>query len=369
MKKVCLSTFYLLVALLATAQSQPHKKAVIGYVFGSRLLDVSQIEAHRLTHINYAFAVIVENEVVPSPGNRYDEQNIPALQALKRQNPDLKILTSIGGWGGSGGFSDAALSPESRAAFTRSALAFMQRHQFDGIDIDWEYPAQPGAGNPYRAEDQQNFTLLMQSLRNALDSLAAAQSRKPYLLTIAAAAGQRFIDLTEMSQVARYLDFATIMSYDFTGAWSKETGHHSNLYASKIGKGSTMDGAKSAELLITAGVPADKLALGAAFYGKAWAMPNTESKGLYQTALRFEREYRYHQVRDSLIAQAGYKRFWDKDAKAHYLFHPSAQVFVSYESPRAIRHKMRYIRRRGLKGVMFWEYFGDPAGDLLKQMR
>ena len=369
MKKVYLSTFCVLFGLLATAQPRPPQKAVIGYVFGSRPLDISRIEANRLTHINYAFAVIVENEVVPSPGNRYDEQNVPALQKLKLQNPNLQILISIGGWGGSGGFSDAALSPESRAAFTRSALAFLQRHQFDGIDIDWEYPAQPGAGNPYRAEDQQNFTLLLQSLRSALDSLATAQSRKPYLLTIAAAAGQRFIDLTEMPEVARYLDFATIMSYDFTGAWSKETGHHSNLYASKIGKGSTMDGAKSAELLIAAGVPADKLALGAAFYGKAWAMPHAEANGLNQTALRFEREYRYHQIRDSLIAQAGYKRFWDKDAKAHYLFHPGANVFVTYESPRAIREKMRYIRRRGLKGVMFWEYFGDPTGELLKQMQ
>ncbi|MBP9077403.1 MAG: hypothetical protein KBG02_11125, partial [Haliscomenobacter sp.] len=146
------SVFFLFAAALISAAFAPpkEKKLVIGYVFGRKPLDMTLIDAHKLTHINYAFAVIEGTEVVPSNGNRHDSINIPALIALKRQNPDLQILISIGGWGGSGAFSDAALTPESRSAFTRSAISYMQRWGFDGIDIDWEYPGQPGAGNPYR---------------------------------------------------------------------------------------------------------------------------------------------------------------------------------------------------------------------------
>lgn len=366
LKRLC-STWVLLLAFIGVDASTP-RPLVVGYVFGSSLLDVSKIDVTRLTHINYAFAVITDNQVVPSKANQFDAQNLQALHALKQRNPDLKILISIGGWSGSGGFSDAAYTPENRATFVASALEYMQRYQFDGIDIDWEYPGQIGAGNPFRVEDKQNFTAMLKELRMALDALSAT-TQIHYPLTIAAAAGASFIANTEMNIAAQYLDFVNIMTYDFTGSWSMETGHHTNLFASKMGKGSRMDSNKGVALLIAAGVPVEKLVLGVAFYGKSWILTQPDARGLNQTASSFYKELRYTAIEDTMLSDSGYRKYWDKQAKASYMYNEKTNVFVTYESPRSIKHKMRYIRKEGLRGVMFWEYFGDTQGRLLRKMR
>ncbi len=344
------------------------KPFVVGYVFGNKLLDPSLIDPRDLTHINYAFAEIVANEVVPSKANRLDSVNIPALLSLKKINPELKIMISIGGWGGSGGFSDAALTEASRATFTRSAIRYMLDHGFDGIDIDWEYPGQPGAGNTHRPEDKANFTLMLRDLRQSLDSLAREKGHPRYLLTIAAGAGQRFLDFTEMDKAQAYLDFVTIMTYDFSGSWSTHAAHHTNLFPSIAGKGSELDAAKSVELMRKSGVPANKILLGAAFYGRGWNLKSSEERGLNQEAASFYRDFSYHTIRDSLITSAGYVGYWDRAARAPYLFHPDALIFVTYENGKSIRQKMRYVRREKLRGIMFWEYFGDKGQELVKKI-
>ena len=304
------SGFLLLLVIAVVCWSfilpEREKPFVVGYVFGNKQIDPSLIDPRDLTHINYAFAEIVDNEVVPSRANRLDSVNIPALLSLKKINPDLKIMISIGGWGGSGGFSDAALTEENRGIFTQSAIRYMLDHGFDGIDIDWEYPGQAGAGNTHRPEDKANFTLMLRDLRQSLDSLARENGQPRYLLTIAAGAGQRFLDFTEMGKAQEYLDFVTIMTYDFSGSWSTHAAHHTNLFPSTIGKGSDLDAAKSVALMRKSGVPANKILLGAAFYGRGWNLKSPEERGLNQEVASFYRDFRYHIIRDSLIASAGY---------------------------------------------------------------
>ncbi len=123
------------------------------------------IHPEKLTHINFAFARI-------DKGGRVVFENpdfAPALKsllALKQQNPQLKIIISVGGWEADG-FSDAALTDASRNAFAESAVELLRAHGADGIDLDWEYPGQGVAGIKYRAEDKQNFTLLLKTLRSA----------------------------------------------------------------------------------------------------------------------------------------------------------------------------------------------------------
>ena len=86
--------------------SDNNEKYVIGYVFpGDKLIDANDIPANKFTHINYAFANIEDGEVVE--GFSLDAENYKILNALKRQNPTLKILASVGGWTWSGDFSDA----------------------------------------------------------------------------------------------------------------------------------------------------------------------------------------------------------------------------------------------------------------------
>ena len=178
--------------LLASCGNNPRgsEYMVVGYVAGFRSYDFSKIDATRLTHINYAFANIIDGQVMFGSDKIDDTEmnsnDIRALTALKKVNPELKVLVSVGGWGWSGNFSDAALTDSSRERFAVSAAAFVREHDLDGIDLDWEYPNHPGAGNIYRPEDVHNFTLMLGCVRKHLDSLSAEQGRKEgYLLTIA----------------------------------------------------------------------------------------------------------------------------------------------------------------------------------------
>jgi len=90
-----------------------------------------------------------------------DLANLQALTALRESYPHLKVMISVGGWTWSGGFSDMALTKASRKTFIDSAIAFLNQHKLDGIDLDWEYPGLPGAGNTHRPEDKKNFTRLL----------------------------------------------------------------------------------------------------------------------------------------------------------------------------------------------------------------
>ena len=148
------------VAASPPAEGPPPKAAIIGYVFPQeRLLAPDEIDAAKLTHINYAFANVKDGRLVE--GFARDAENLRVLTGLRARNPELRVLVSVGGWTWSKGFSDAALTAESRRRFCESAVAYVKRHDLDGLDVDWEYPGLPGDNNPYRPEDRANFTALM----------------------------------------------------------------------------------------------------------------------------------------------------------------------------------------------------------------
>ncbi|MEM6377271.1 MAG: glycoside hydrolase family 18 protein [Bacteroidota bacterium] len=337
---------------------------IVGYVFGSKPIDPATVDAKRLTHINYAFADIVDNEVVGYLP--HDEENYAALNSLKKINPNLKILISIGGWGKSNGFSDAALTEESRATFVASAIKYMEVNQLDGIDLDWEYPAQPGAGNIHRPEDKQNFTLILRDLRTALDKVGE-RDEKHYLLTIASAANERYLALTEMDKAQVYLDFINVMTYDFAGSWSDSTAHQANLYPSTTGKGSSISAAQSVDWHIAAGIPVEKLVLGVPFYGRYWTGVDSTLQGLHQTATQESGGMGYHEIM-SLAEDGQHQRFWDEQAKAPYLWEPNTQKFLTYDDPETMTYKAVYIQEKGMAGAMYWQNGSDTTGTLLRAL-
>src|SRR5690554_3352068 len=230
-------------------------KVIIGYVFSpDEKLDPDTIAAEKLTHINYAFSNIEAGQLVE--GFAYDAENYQLLQTLKARNPDLKILTSVGGWTWSGQFSDMALTRESRQRFIDSALDFVRRHQLDGVDIDWEYPGLPGDDNIHRPEDGTNFTLLLRDLRAELDQLEQELGR-PLLLTIASGGFPDFIAKSDIGNWQEYLDFINIMAYDYNFPTNgNRTGHNAPLFAPE---GDVMSGDQAVRDHIAAGVPAEKL--------------------------------------------------------------------------------------------------------------
>ena len=210
---------FLVIALLAVGTSCAHRPAIepapageprlVGYLasWGVRTKGtrIAELPADRLTHIIYAFGRITPDGVlaladpcldvarcsspdsVMTPGG-----NFQALRELKARHPGLRLLLAIGGWTGSGRFSDVALTPESRSKFVASTLDLAIRSTgglFDGVDIDWEYPVRGGlASNAKRPEDRQNFAELLREFRRKLSEQGTRDGRR-YELTIATVAG------------------------------------------------------------------------------------------------------------------------------------------------------------------------------------
>jgi chitinase len=353
-------------ALTAPPASRPAAAGVIiAYVFPKDgLIDPAEIAADQLTHINYAFANVVGGKVVE--GFAKDTENFKALTGLRSKHPHLKVLVSAGGWTWSKAFSDAALTAQSRKVFVDSAVAFVQRHDLDGFDVDWEYPGMVGDGNVFRPEDKENFTTLMAELRAALDVLGRARKRHLFL-TFAAGASTEFLDHTEMAKVQASVDFVNLMTYDFRESGDGgEAGHHANLYPNPADPRQASADREVREFL-AAGVPPSKLVLGVPFYGRAWSVSSAENRGLYQPAKATPEkiETGYASLAADRIGKGGFERVWDEKAQAPFLWNADKKIFVSYEDPESLRAKCRYIREHKLAGAMFWEYYSDRSGVLL----
>ncbi|HVS93134.1 MAG TPA: glycoside hydrolase family 18 protein [Mucilaginibacter sp.] len=366
-----LFAFTLLIPALVFAQSPGHKKyVIIGYVGGYHgLYDSTMVHPKRLTHINYAF-VVVRNNRAYMEHEKTDTVNFRNLLKLKKINPKLKVLISIGGWGGSRYFSDAVFTDTARQGFAASAVAIVKKYGLDGIDIDWEYPNDIGAGNIYRPEDKHNYTLMFRQLRLDLDTLQK-QTGKTLYLTAAVGGFTRFITLTEMGDVAKYLDYVSLMTYDLADDTLHMVLHHTNLYASKGYK--TLC---SADLAVkdfeAAGVPANKLVVGVAFYGHTFVAVDSAKiiLGARTSSVHINRPGGggYTFIKDSLINRKGFKYYRDEDAKAPYLYNDSLRQFVTFDDEWSVKNKCRYVKSNNLGGVMFWEYATDKKEYLLKEI-
>lgn len=352
------------------ARDSPDYK-IIGYVAGwKENWTTDKIDARKLTHINYAFAVIEDGRVVARHGT--DPYNFKVLDSLKQENPDLKLLISVGGWADSHKFSDAALTEKSRTLFAESAIEFMKKYNLDGVDIDWEYPASSGQNNMYRAVDKQNFTLMLKKLREQLDIRSEIDGRtddNPYLLTVATGASQGFLNNTEMHKAHQYLDFVNVMTYDFHTGGNPVAGHHTNLYPSGSINWTGRSSDQAIQWYIDAGIPPYKLVLGVAFYGRFWSNVRPNGHGLYEWTPEGDRGgFDFHEIKTNYENKKGFTRYWDDHAKAPYLWNPDTRTFITYDDQESLTHKTYYIKARGLGGVMFWEYSSDTTGVLLNTL-
>lgn len=326
-----------------------------GYVVRRALGDVTEKQARQLDVINIAFGLCVESKI------KFD--GVSCLGDIKRIrgfNPDIKILLSVGGWG-AGGFSPMAASGEGRDSFAESALDVMRDANLDGIDIDWEYPCIDSAGIEASPDDRVNFTLMLAALREKLDTVSDTHGGRA-MLTAAVGSGQYFIDNTEMDKVAKLLNYVSLMTYDMRGSWTKSTGHHTNLMSGDEGDPASV--LHSVKIYKAAGVPREKLIIGAAFYSRIWKGVKNENHGLHAPASQtggFGPSY--GDLAENYIGHGGWVEYWDDDAKAPWLF--NGESFLSYDNPKSIALKCRYVKEAGLGGIMYWEHSCDKTGELL----
>jgi chitinase len=222
-----------------------------------------------------------------------------------------------------------------------------------------------GAGHPFRPQDKQNFTALLKELREDFNREEATNHRKLYL-TIAAGSSDDFIAHTEMEKVAKYVDTVNLMAYDYLEPDSDAvTGHHSPLFHDPAdNRNFSTD--QSVRAFENAGVPAEKIVLGIPFYGHAWGQVPDVNHGFLQSGKQVPNFQTPYRIISANLLNQGYVRYWDAAASAPYLYNAQTHIFVSYEDPESIAAKGHYVLQNKLAGIMFWEYFGDANGTLLK---
>ncbi len=357
------------------------------------------IPAEKITHINYAFANLGADLKIALgdayaaidkyyPGDTWDQPYRGTYNqlnnVLRAEYPHIRTLISVGGWTWSKYFSDVALTEETRAVFAQSCVEFIRQYNFDGVDIDWEYPVCCGLpDNHYRPEDKENYTLLMAELRSQLDA-AGVEDDREYLLTIASPAGYDKMENIELGPLAEQLDWMNIMCYDLRGAWDLTmTGHHGALYPNPDDPAdpdiaAMYNGEYAIQHHLDEGVPADKIVMGVPFYGRAWGgVPNVDG-GLFQPATHVppgtwdDWASGATGVNDfweieQYEASGGYTKFWDDHTKAPYLYNPGAHGghFIGYDDEQSMGIKVDYVNESGLGGIMLWEITADRNETLL----
>ncbi|MDZ4707237.1 MAG: glycoside hydrolase family 18 protein [Saprospiraceae bacterium] len=347
---LCLCSF-----TLSQAQAPPRSK-IIAYYTGDGE-GIKKYPVHQLTHIIYSFMGI-RNDTL---GFRNDKQKqtLRDLVALKTKNPQLKIMVAIGGWGGCAPCSELFASAEHRVNFAKTTVALLKEYGADGLDLDWEYPVIEGyPGHKYDPADLGNFTELVKALRQEMG--------KDFLLSFAAGGFTKFLKQSiEWNKVAPLVDFINLMTYDLVGGFSKVTGHHTPLRDYNPDQQSTE---KCVNWLLDHGVPSNKLIVGAAFYARVWSGVENINNGLYQTGT-FLRGVPYRNFSTFFSDTSGYTYYWDKKAKAPYQYNATKKLYATFDDKKSIREKTKFIRRKKLAGMMFWELSqDDPKDGLVGEM-
>ncbi len=356
----------------------------IGYYAGWSAysgFNVEDIDASKLTHINYAFANISEDGRIavgdpwvdienPYPGdteNQAIKGNFNQLKKLKEQNPHLKTLVSVGGWTWSENFSDVALTEESRTNFAKSVLEFVQKYGFDGVDLDWEYPVRGGQpDNINRPEDARNYTLLLKEIRETFNAQTKKDGEK-YILAITAGPSKHHARNLELDKLHEYVDYIQLMTYDIHGEWDELTGINAPLYQDpESGFFKDWSVHDSVRTFIGQGVPAQKLVMGLPFYGRMFKQVNDSGNGLYQPFSGGGKSVSFAALEAQYIDKNGFTRIWDDESQVPLLW--NGDTIISYDDTESIGHKTDYIKAKGLGGAMIWELSQDPDEVLLTKV-
>ncbi len=338
-------------------------------------------DVNRMTHIIFCFGQLNGNHFSITGA---DSVIVKKMVSLKKKNPDLKVLVSLGGGRGCKTCSEAFATREGRDEFARSMLEFHKYFGTDGLDLDWEFPGvEHFPGQKYSTDDKKNFTELVKAIR---------KYNPGYELSFAAGAHEGIFEtVVEWKKVMRKLDYVNLMTYDIgsyqnrprlpqyrhlsLGDDAKNTAHHTALYSTpdqlhsipgSYAQFSTPGQERSVDFcvkyLVKMGIPSDKIIVGAAFYGRVYENVDNLNDGLYQPG-RYKGTVAFKNFYSRLPADSGYAYHWDDIAKAPFLYNPTKKIFVTFDDKKSVGLKTKYAIDNKLGGIMFWQLGNDSPSD------
>ena len=316
------------------------------------------IDPFLCTHIIFAFGWIKNGKLTSFESSDIAGNGKAGLYqrvvGLKARNPRLKVLLAIGGWSfGTSKFKKMAETRFSRQTFIFSAIPFLRKHNFDGLDMDWEYP---------KRSDKENFVAVLKELREAFEFESKETGNERLLLTAAVPVGPDNVrGGYDVPAVAKWLDFVNLMAYDFHGKWEKQTGHNAPLYAPSSDSEwrKQLSVSFAAQMWVKLGTPKEKLVIGMPTYGRSFTLSDSSQYTVNSPARDggkagpYTREagfLAYYEVCQMLLEGASY--IWDNEMKVPYLV--KGDQWVGFDDERSIRNKMEWVKTNGFAGAMVW---------------